>query len=61
MSLNVMQKLIESHHPGRHRHVDHNIIQLPAQRLDAVPDLFSTVLNVTGDRAAAAIVARQGS
>ena len=27
--------------------------------VDAIPDLFSTVLNVTGDLAAAAIVARQ--
>ena len=27
--------------------------------VDAIPDLFSTVLNVTGDLAATAIVARQ--
>ncbi len=29
--------------------------------VDAIPDLFSTVLNVTGDLAAAAIVARKGA
>ena len=28
--------------------------------VDAIPDLFATVLNVTGDMAATAIVARQG-
>ncbi len=42
-------------------------IGLPAEGIgiliavDAIPDLFSTVLNVTGDLAAAAIVARQGT
>ncbi len=41
-------------------------IGLPAEGIgiliavDAIPDLFSTVLNVTGDLAAAAIVARKG-
>jgi Na+/H+-dicarboxylate symporter len=40
-------------------------IGLPAEGIgiliavDAIPDLFSTVLNVTGDLAAAAIVTRQ--
>jgi len=29
--------------------------------LDAIPDLFATVLNVTGDLAATAIVARPGA
>jgi proton glutamate symport protein len=42
-------------------------IGLPAEGIgiliavDAIPDLFSTVLNVTGDLAATAIVARQGT
>ncbi len=40
-------------------------IGLPAEGIgiliavDAIPDLFATVLNVTGDMAATAIVARQ--